>query len=403
MRKPRSVQSMAPDHTRSGCRNKYPALDGHATGPVRRAASRREPTCPASVGDARTRHAARRLPLPTIESTSAVSSLFHHVHAHLAAVSISGRRPMMAPASASTTRKTSIRQRPGRLAAADRQHVAVDADHPRVGAPAGANACGRDGAAAPAAARRLHQDQALPAAPPEPNPPWNRHASPRSSSRTCAGTSSTNGRNTCCRASRVIWPVVFIEEPVHRARTSLRPGALRARRASRSGGRASAAMRPVSTTTTPGAAAACIRERCAERDRRLLGLVLHADGDALLGAPRAAPHGLRLHGRALRCSGTRRARWSSARTCSSRSADLVFTGGPSLYEAKRDRHPACLPSRAASTRALRAGASADRPSSVRRCKAHPAPAPRLLRRHRRAHRPRPARRHRRRRAGAGTS
>ena len=83
---------------------------------------------------------------------------------------------------------------------------------------------------------------------------------------------------------------------------------------------------------------------------------------------------------------------SSARPSCFERADLVFTGGASLYEAKRDRHPDVhlLPEQRR-RRALRAGPRRDRRSPPTR-RAIPAPAARLLRRHRRADGPRPARR-----------
>ena len=104
--------------------------------------------------------------------------------------------------------------------------------------------------------------------------------------------------------------------------------------------------------------------------------------DELVGLPR-------------RAAATARAR---APSCSQR-ADLVFTGGHSLYEAKRGAPPATsTPSRAASTsptsaRRARAPAGAGRPGR------HPAPAHRLLRRDRRAAGHRPAGGRRRRAAG----
>ena len=72
-------------------------------------------------------------------------------------------------------------------------------------------------------------------------------------------------------------------------------------------------------------------------------------------------------------------------------ADVVFTGGFSLYEAKKDRHPNVHPFPSSVDRAhflqARGGARrAGRPGG------HPRPPLRLLRRHRRADGPRPARR-----------
>ena len=71
-------------------------------------------------------------------------------------------------------------------------------------------------------------------------------------------------------------------------------------------------------------------------------------------------------------------------------ADLVFTGGQSLYEAKKDRHPRVLrlPEQRG-RRPLRAGAAA--PAGAGRPGGDPAPAPGLLRRARRAAGPGPAR------------
>ena len=72
---------------------------------------------------------------------------------------------------------------------------------------------------------------------------------------------------------------------------------------------------------------------------RLRPLVLHADGARLLRGLGRAAVGLRLHGRAValprRAAG---AAASASAGCCER-ADLVFTGGQSLYEAKRERHP----------------------------------------------------------------
>ena len=77
-------------------------------------------------------------------------------------------------------------------------------------------------------------------------------------------------------------------------------------------------------------------------------------------------------------------------------ADLVFTGGYSLYEAKRDRHADVHPfPSSVDVAAFRAGArSCAIPPTRRHCRA----AARLLRRDRRADGPRPARRARRRAA-----
>ena len=109
------------------------------------------------------------------------------------------------------------------------------------------------------------------------------------------------------------YPVVFVEEPVHangagpsRAPTAVprRRGAAPAHR----GRRAGVPRRPA-----VGAATADRELSRGQRHRRLPGLVLHADGAAAAGRPRAARRRLRLHGRARRRSRTRRARCASAR------------------------------------------------------------------------------------------
>ena len=67
-------------------------------------------------------------------------------------------------------------------------------------------------------------------------------------------------------------------------------------------------------------------------------------------------------------------------------ADVVFTGGPSLYRAKKDRHPNvhCFPS---SVDAKHFAAAADGTAEAAGSGAAAAPAAGLLRRDRRAHRP----------------
>ena len=64
-------------------------------------------------------------------------------------------------------------------------------------------------------------------------------------------------------------------------------------------------------------------------------------------------------------------------------ADLVFTGGPSLYRAKRDRHPNvhCFPSSVDAAHFRRALAGDRRAAGA---SGAAAPPPRLFRRHRRA-------------------
>ena len=113
-------------------------------------------------------------------------------------------------------------------------------------------------------------------------------------------------------------------------------------------------------------------------------VVLHADGARPSRALEPAAGRLRLHGRALRLSPARRPSCVAreARAASAR-ADVVFTGGQSLFEAKRRQHPQRprVPEQRR-RRALshgRAGRSGARGSG-----GDPAPAPRLLRRHRRA-------------------
>ena len=94
--------------------------------------------------------------------------------------------------------------------------------------------------------------------------------------------------------------------------------------------------------------------------RPLDPLVLHADDAALLAAHRRRLHRLRLHGRA------RQFPLRAAASCSTlerellATADVVFTGGYSLYEAKKDRHPNVHPFPSSVDRAHFAQARADR-------------------------------------------
>ena len=130
-----------------------------------------------------------------------------------------------------------------------------------------------------------------------------------------------------------------------------------------------------STTTGSGSTR---RWRCPWRDKLEPEGIIYDCMDELSAVPRRA---------AANCS-TRRAALFKA-------ADVVFTGGRSLYDAKKHRHPNvhCFPS---SVDALhfRQGTR----ETIRCSRRIAASAPGLLRRDRRAHRPRADRRHRRRAA-----
>jgi UDP-galactopyranose mutase len=87
-----------------------------------------------------------------------------------------------------------------------------------------------------------------------------------------------------------------------------------------------------------GAAEVRGRRDPAGKDQRLLGLVLHADGRAVDG--RAEPRGI-----VYDCMDELTLFKNAPRQLVQREnmllkeADLVFTGGPSLYRSKKDRHP----------------------------------------------------------------
>ena len=168
--------------------------------------------------------------------------------------------------------------------------------------------------------------------------------------------------------------------------------------ASRSGARTCRSTPPASTTTSCPRCSRCSPMRMPSTAHRRL-LVWFYTPMALPLADRAAAarRRLRLHGRAVRVQATRRASCASARTRCSRRADLVFTGGRSLYERQaqpRTRTCICFPSSVDAQHFAQARDAQDH----RRCRRHiAAAAPGLLRRDRRAHRPRADRRHRRRR------
>ena len=103
-------------------------------------------------------------------------------------------------------------------------------------------------------------------------------------------------------------------------------------------------------------------------------LVLHADDVADRGARAGGGGRLRLHGRALRLPASRRRSFAPTRRRCLQAADVVFTGGHSLYEAKRALHDNVhpFPSSVDQQHFNRARGAARRPEEQERI-----PAPRL--------------------------
>ena len=103
-----------------------------------------------------------------------------------------------------------------------------------------------------------------------------------SSSPTCAGTSSSNARSTCCRGWPRHYHVVFVEEPMHDRRRGRISSASTPRARRRGAAPAHAGRRP----RLPRRPAARCCSRCSpsylaeHAHRRLRRLVLHADGAA---------------------------------------------------------------------------------------------------------------------------
>ena len=110
-------------------------------------------------------------------------------------------------------------------------------------------------------------------------------------------------------------------------------------RRDRRGGGDALAARGVERGRARAGAAGAARRLPRRRERAARRLVLHADDAALLAARRSRSRPSTTAWTSSPSSASRRRSCCrSSRSCSTR-ADLVFTGGFSLYEAKKDRHP----------------------------------------------------------------
>ena len=170
-----------------------------------------------------------------------------------------------------------------------------------------------------------------------------------SSSPTSAGTSSSSGPSTLMTRLAADRPVLFVEEPVHAP-----DGAPRWEYRSPPAG--VTVCRPHTPVRGRGFSDEQIAASCGRWSRELLAgrgrRRVRSAGSTRRWRCRcadgldAAGRRLRLHGRAVGVPVRPAATARSARRNCSRRADVVFTGGPSLYRAKKDRHPNvhCFPS-----------------------------------------------------------